>query len=53
MQTIIDEGVFAKGLDEPHIIVLTPDTQVVVDVFKELKAKFQDKKLKSGVEVRI
>ena len=33
-------------------MVLTPDTQVVVDVCKELKAKFSEKSYK-GAEIRI
>jgi hypothetical protein len=33
-------------------MVITPETQVVVNVYKELKALFT-KKVKGGVEVRI
>lgn len=35
-------------------MVLTPDTQVVVDVFKSLKAKYADSaKGKGKIEVRV
>jgi len=33
--------------------VLTPDTQVVVDVVKELKAKFSEERDAQGYEVRV
>jgi hypothetical protein len=37
-------GHSADKLSVPHILVITPDTYVVVDVCKELKAKFADNK---------
>lgn len=38
-------------MNVPHIIVLTPDTQVVVDNFKALKDKLSSNK--NGIEVRL
>ena len=44
-------GVSGDKLSTPHVIVLTPDTQVVVDVCKALKAKFAENR--KGPEVRV
>lgn len=43
--------VYSDKLSKPHVIVLTPDTQVVVDVYKALKAKFAENR--KGPEVRV
>jgi hypothetical protein len=41
-------------MNTPHIIVLTPDTQIVVDNYKALMEKFSKKTAASGdIEVRL
>ena len=47
-QTLQKEGVCAKKLCIPQVMVITPDTQVVVDTFKALKEQ-----LKSTQKVEI
>jgi U3-containing 90S pre-ribosomal complex subunit len=48
------DGTHGDSLGVPQIMVLTPDTQVVVDVVKDLKAKFAEKKdSEGGVQVKI
>ena len=43
VKEIREEGLAAKNvLNVPHIMILTPDTYVVVDLVKELKAKFNN-----------
>ena len=43
VQELKADGTFIENnLSVPQIIVLTPDTQVVVDVVKDLKAKFSE-----------
>lgn len=49
---MIKNGTHGDSLAVPQILVLTPDTQVVVDVCKELKNKFAEP-TKEGLEVKI
>lgn len=43
-----EQGTYSESMGVPQIMVLTPDTQVVVDVVKGLKAKYTEEK-----EVRV
>ena len=47
-----ESGTFVETLNIPQIIVLTPDTQVVVDLFKDLKASYEGAKTKIQVRVQ-
>lgn len=51
IKDLLEQKLFAQTFHIPHIIVMTSDTQQVVDLCKVLKEKFA--KEKNGIEVKV